>query len=106
MIDPAGDLVAIAAACGLHRDATWRAGGDGAAVAVRVLLRRADLVSDWRESRLVSGTVLISVPAAGLSDPAAGDTVTLTSGGAVYEIVGEPVIDGQRAFWRCEARPL
>lgn len=87
----------------MARDATWRAGGAGAGIAVRVVTRRPDQVVGFGDSRAVLPTMLIDVRRSEVSDPASGDTVELD--GDLFEIIAAPTSDSVGLVWTCEAAP-
>lgn len=80
---------------------TWRAGGAGAGVAVRVVTRRPDQIEGFGDSRAVLPTMLIDVRRSEVSDPATGDTVEIES--EMFEVIATPTIDSLRLVWTCEA---
>ena len=70
---------------------------------VRVILRRPDRISEFGETRIVAGTVVIDVRVSDVAAPAEGDTIE--ADGTVYVIQGEPIRDAERLVWTIEARP-
>jgi hypothetical protein len=87
----------------LGLDAVYRAGGADPGVPVRVILRRPDRISEFGETRIVAGTLLIDVRVGEVAAPADGDTIELD--GVVYVVQGEPIRDAERLVWTIEARP-
>lgn len=85
----------------IARDATWRAGGAGAGVAVRIITRRPDQVIGFGDSRAVLPTLLVDVRRSEVPDPASGDTVEIE--GELFEIIATPSIDSLRLVLTCEA---
>ena len=85
----------------IARDATWRAGGAGSAVFVRVITKRPDQVGSFGDSRAILPTTLIDVRRSEVSEPATGDTVEID--GDLFEIIATPTADGLRLVWTCEA---
>ncbi len=82
--------------------ATWKAAGAGAGVEVRIVLSEPDREIDWRETRLVVGTVILEVRTSDVAALAKGDTFTV--GSAVYGVTGDPRLDDMHLTWRAEAR--
>lgn len=87
----------------MARDATWRAGGAGSGVSVRVVTRRPDQVVGFGDSRTILPTMLIDVRRSEVSEPASGDTVELD--GDLLEIIATPMSDSLGLVWTCEAAP-
>lgn len=85
----------------LGQDATWKPGGVGGGVPVRVILRRPDRVVGFGGSRALLPSVFIDVRQAQVPAAAEGDTVTI--GSVVYEIIATPVSDALGLVWTCEA---
>lgn len=86
------------------REALWRAGGTGAPVPARVILRRPDRITSFGDGRFVADTVLIDVRIAEVAELAPGDRFEI--GSVAYEVRGEPVRDSERLVWAAEARAL
>jgi hypothetical protein len=82
-------------------DATWRAGGIGDGIAVRVIRKSPDEVVGFGSSRAVMATILIDLRVSEVASPASGDTAEI--GGDLFEIIGTPVRDGLGLVWTCEA---
>lgn len=82
-------------------DATWRAGGAGSGVSVRVITKQPDQVGSFGDSRAVLPTTLIDMRRSEVSEPATGDTVEIN--GEVFEIIATPTLDSLRLVWTCEA---
>jgi hypothetical protein len=85
------------------RDATWRAGGVGVGVPVRIVTRRPDQAVGFGDSRAVLPTTLIDVRRSEVADPGSGDTVEIDS--ETFEVIATPTIDSLRLVWTCEAAP-
>ena len=98
----AGAVNALFADPNLGRDAVFRAGGAGAGIGVRILLRTPDRYTNFSESRLVASSVLIDLRTAEVSSVERGDTITVDA--AVFEVRGDPVRDTERLVWTIEAR--
>jgi hypothetical protein len=95
-------LDAIFADGNIARDAVCIAHG-GAPVLVRVVARRADAVTDFREARLWSETTRIDLRVAEVPSPRPGDRVETC--GDAFLIQGEPVRDRERLVWTIDLRP-
>jgi hypothetical protein len=87
----------------IARDASWRAGGAGAGIAVRVITRRPDQVGSFGDSRAILPTLLIDVRRSEISEPASADTVEIE--GDLFEIIATPIADSLGLVWTCEAAP-
>ncbi|TKW63710.1 MAG: hypothetical protein DI616_19265 [Paracoccus denitrificans] len=87
----------------LARDATYIAHG-GAAVMVRAIPRRADIVSEFGEAQLLSETTRIDLRVAEVPNPRPGDRVEIDGEG--FLIQGEPVRDRERLVWTVNLRPV
>jgi hypothetical protein len=87
----------------IARDASWRAGGADAGIAVRVITRRPDQVGSFGDSRAILPTLLIDVRRSEISEPTSGDTIEIE--GDVFEIIVTPIADSLGLVWTCEAAP-
>ena len=94
---------ALFADSNIARDATWRAGGVGVGVPVRIVTRRPDQAVGFGDSRAVLPTTLIDVRRSEVADPGSGDTVEIDS--ETFEVIATPTIDSLRLVWTCEAAP-
>jgi hypothetical protein len=95
---------AIFADANMAADAVWRACGvPQVAVPCRVILSRPDLQTSFGDARITSDTVMLDFRVSDVPNPGAGDSVTL--GGEVLILQGEPARDRERLTWRCEAVP-
>ncbi|HMT45517.1 MAG TPA: hypothetical protein PKE59_00220 [Novosphingobium sp.] len=81
--------------------ALWKDGGAGAGLDVRIVISAPDREIDWRETRLVTGTVIIEVRSSEVAEVSMGDTFTV--GSTVYAVNGDPKLDDQHLTWRAEA---
>jgi hypothetical protein len=86
----------------LARDAVWRAGGTGAPVTVRIVLRQPDRIGGFGETRLIAATTVIEVRTAEVPELAEGDVFGIE--GETFVVQGEPVRDGERLVWTAELR--
>ena len=86
----------------IGRDAVYIADG-GAPVLVRVVARRADVVSDFGDARLWSETTRIDLRVAEVANPRPGDRIEIE--GEPFLIQGEPIRDRERLVWTVDLRP-
>lgn len=86
----------------IGRDAVYIADG-GAPVLVRVVARRADVVSDFGDARLWSETTRLDLRLAEVPTPRPGDRIEID--GEAFLIQGEPVRDRERLVWTVDLRP-
>jgi len=86
----------------LARDAVWRAGGMGAPVAVRIVLRQPDRIGSFGETRLFARTIAIEVRTAEVPALAEGDAFEID--GETFVVQGEPIRDSERLVWTAELR--
>ena len=93
---------AIFADPNIGRDAVYTPEG-GAPVPVRVVARRADVVSDFGDARLWSETTRIDLRVAEVATPRPGDRIEID--GDAFLIQGEPVRDRERLVWTVDLRP-
>ncbi|MEW5704847.1 MAG: hypothetical protein AB1781_09740 [Pseudomonadota bacterium] len=88
----------------LARDAIWRAGGTGAPVTVRIVLRQPDRVESFGETRIWSESIIGDVRTRDAPSLAEADAFEID--GANYVVQGEPVRDSERLVWSVELRPV
>ena len=86
----------------IGRDAVYVAEG-GAPVLVRVVVRRADAITEFGEARLWSETTRIDLRVAEVPVPRPGDRIEID--GDAFVIQGEPVRDRERLVWTADLRP-
>jgi len=86
----------------IGRDAVYIADG-GAPVLVRLVARRADVVTDFGDARLWTETTRIDLRVAGVPNPRPGDRIEMN--GEAFLIQGEPVRDRERLVWTVDLRP-
>jgi hypothetical protein len=86
----------------LARDAVWRAGGTGAPVTVRIVLRQPDRIGGFGETRLLAATTVIEVRTVEAPELAEGDVFEID--GEAFVVQGEPVRDSERLVWTVELR--
>jgi hypothetical protein len=95
-------LAALFADPNIGRDAVYIADG-GAPVLVRVVARRADVVTDFGDARLWSETTRIDLRVTEVANPRPGDRIEID--GDAFLIQGEPVRDRERLVWTIDLRP-
>jgi len=81
----------------LARDATWRAGGAGDGVPVRLILRRPDETAAIFDVHATLPRLAAEVRASEVAAPAEGDLLSLD--GADYRVRGAER-DSERLLWR------
>lgn len=86
----------------LARDAVWRAGGTGAPVTVRIILRQPDRVGSFGETRLLTATTVIEARTVEVPELAEGDGFEI--GADTFVVQGEPLRDSERLVWTAELR--
>ena len=86
----------------IGRDAVYTPEG-GAPVLVRVVVRRADAITEFGEARLWSETTRIDLRVAEVQAPRPGDRIEIE--GEAFLIHGEPVRDRERLVWTVDLRP-
>ena len=86
----------------IGRDAVYIADG-GAPVLVRLIVRRADDVTEFGDARLWSETTRIDLQVAEVLNPRPGDRIEID--GDAFLILGEPVRDRERLVWTVDLRP-
>ena len=82
--------------------ATLHPADGGPSIAVRVVRRDEDRISDWGGARLLAGSVVLEIRVAEAPALDVGDRLAVA--GEVYEIAAAPARDGFGAVWRAEAR--
>ncbi len=78
----------------------YRAGGVGAGISVRVILRQPDQRLTWNDVSVVTGTTTIEVRAVDIPAPVDGDSFAIN--GIAYAVQGTPIADAQRLVWAIE----
>ena len=86
----------------IGRDATWRAGGIGAGVTVRIVFRAPDAVANYGGGRFVAQSRFIDVRLSEVPSLEPGDTFEI--GSATYAVLGEPLADDDNLVWSAEVR--
>lgn len=75
----------------------------GGPVAVRIIARRADAVTDFGGGRLWSETTRLDLRVAEVAEPRPGDRIVVD--GETFVVQGEPVRDRERLVWTIDVRP-
>ena len=86
----------------IGRDATWRAGGAGAGVNVRVVFRAPDTTASFGGGRFVAQSRFVDVRISEVPVLAPGDTFEF--GSTIYLVQGEPTRDTDHLIWSAEVR--
>ena len=86
----------------LGRDASWEP-AVGEPVAVRVVARRADAITEFGGGRLWSETTRFDLRVAEVANPRPGDRIVVA--GEAFVVQGEPVRDRERLVWTLNVRP-
>jgi len=86
----------------IGRDAVYISDG-GAPVLVRLIVRRADDVTEFGDARLWSETTRVDLQLAEVPNPRPGDRIEID--GDAFLIQGEPVRDRERLVWTVDLRP-
>ena len=82
--------------------ATLHPADGGPSIAVRVIRRDEDRISEWGGARLLADSVVLEIRVAEAPALAEGDRLAVA--GEVYEIAAAPARDGFGEVWRAEAR--
>lgn len=102
MIDAfASAIDALFADPNIGEDALWKAGGVGAGVAVRIIRKSPDRVTEFGDSRAVLPTVGIDIRRSQAGMITEGDLIVIGAG--TYRIIGEPMGDALGLVSACEA---
>ena len=83
-------------------DALWFAGGLGPGVAIRVIRKSPDEITQFGAARILSETTLLDARVADMPTPAPGDIVNI--GIESFVIQGEPKLDRERLIWTLNMR--
>ena len=102
-------MTAFAAAVGalfadpnIGQDAVYTPEG-GAPILARVVMRRADAITDFGDARLWSETTRIDLRVGEVTNPRPGDRIEIY--GEAFLIQGEPVRDRERLVWTVDLPP-
>ena len=86
----------------IAKTATYRAGGNGDGISVRVIARQPDRDIEFGDISIHTATTIFEITASAVPTPAEGDTITLSS--EAFIIQGEPKRDAERLIWRLGTR--
>jgi hypothetical protein len=86
----------------IGKDATWRAGGAGGGILVRVVFRAPDQVANFGGGRFVAAVRFVDVRITEVPSLQAGDTFEIAS--ITYVVQGEPLADDDNLIWTAEVR--
>jgi hypothetical protein len=84
--------------------ALYRTQGVGEAVAIRVIARRPDQVSEFGDIHVHSESSIFDVRVAEVANPRPADTLEID--GETFIVQGEPVRDAERLVWSLDTRPF
>jgi len=85
----------------IGEDALWKAGGVGAGVAVRIIRKSPDRMTEFGESRAVLPTLALDIRRSQAATIAEGDLIMI--GAEIFKIIGEPMGDALGLVSACEA---
>lgn len=85
-------------------DASYRAPGDPAPRAIRVIRSQPDRIADFGDSQIVQATELLSIRISEVAYPVAGAIVTIES--EALELVGDPRLDTEGVSRTINAEPV
>ena len=83
-------------------DALWLASGVGPGVAVRVIRKSPDEITQFGAARILSETTVLDARVTDLPTPAAGDLIRI--GLEDFLVQGEPKLDRERLIWTLNMR--
>jgi hypothetical protein len=87
----------------LAREATYQPANEDP-FPVRIVARRADMVTDFGEARLWSETTRFDLRLSEVAAPRPGDRLVLD--GETFVVQGEPVRYRERLVWTLDTRPM
>lgn len=99
----AAAAAAIFADPNLSHPALFRPGGEGEGLAVRVVRRAADEVSEFGQARVVRPAMRIDILVRDVGLPLIGDTIEIA--GETFQVAGAPQRDAERLVWTLSLRP-
>jgi hypothetical protein len=86
----------------IAKPATYRVGGIGDGISVRVITRQPDRDIEFGDISIHTATTVFEIMVSALPYPAEGDTITMD--GETFIIQGEPRRDAERLIWRLDTR--
>lgn len=81
----------------------WHPVDGGAALHVRAVLRRPDLVTGFGDGRVAATTMVVEVRTTDIAAPQPGDRLEID--GSMFIVQGEPIADASRLIWTLNTRP-
>lgn len=84
-------------------DANYLSQGLPPAVAVRVIPKRGDQISEFAQSSVVQSGFSLKAQVAQIADPMIGDIFVIN--GERYAVQGAPVRNARRTLWSIEVHP-
>jgi hypothetical protein len=87
----------------IAKPATYRVGGIGDGISVRLITRQPDREIEFGDISIHTATTIFEIMVCAVSDPAEGDSITLN--GEIFIVQGEPRRDAERLIWRLDTRP-
>ena len=86
----------------IAKTATYRAGGNGDGISVRVIARQPDRDIEFGDISIHTATTIFEIMVSALPDPTESDSITMD--GETFIIQGEPRRDAERLIWRLDTR--
>jgi hypothetical protein len=86
----------------IAKTATYRAGGNGDGISVRVIARQPDRDIEFGDISIHTATTVFEIMVSEVLTPAEDDTITM--GGEIFIIQGEPKRDAERLVWTIGTR--
>jgi hypothetical protein len=86
----------------IAKPATYRVGGIGDGISVRVITRQPDQEIEFGDISIHTATTIFEIMVSAVPTPAEGDTITMDD--ETFVIQGEPKRDAERLIWRLDTR--
>jgi hypothetical protein len=86
----------------IAQTAIYRAGGNGDGISVRVIARQPDRDIEFGDISIHTATTVFEIMVSEVLTPAEDDTITM--GGEIFIIQGEPKRDAERLVWTIGTR--
>jgi hypothetical protein len=87
----------------IAQTATYRVGGVGDEMSVRVIARQPDRDIEFGDISIHTATTIFEIMVSAVLTPAEGDAIILN--GETFVIQGEPKRDAERLIWSINTRP-
>jgi hypothetical protein len=87
----------------IAKTATYRVGGLGDGMQVRVIARQPDREIEFGDISIHTATTVFEIMVSAVPTPAEGDAIILN--GETFIIQGEPKRDAERLIWSISTRP-